>query len=149
MIISPVIGIMANRIFKHSAYMMRTLYIVGILFLFVIVAVPYNETLVTLVTILLIIIKIIIFMMRTFYYTVVGEMGIPLSISGAAMAIIIFLTQSPMVWAFAVYGNLIERLEPSQAYRCIFFIMLLLAFVGLIAASVLCSMIKKKENHLQ
>ena len=49
-----------------------------------------------------------------------------------------------MLWAFATYGNIVDKFEPNKAYSIIFIIMLSLYGVGFIASSILCRMVKRR-----
>ena len=58
------------------------------------------------------------------------------------MAIAILLIQSPMCWANAVYGKLVEA-GTASGYKTMFTIMAALYGVGFVAAIVLSNYIKK------
>lgn len=140
----PISGFIGNKHFKSSASLMRILFLVGMLVLAAIIVVPKQKSMVWPITILLIVLQIIVYMLRGIYYAPVGESGIPKEVSGSAMAVAILLIQSPMLWAFAAYGSIIDKYEANKAYTIIFTIMLCLYGVGFIASSILCRMVKKK-----
>lgn len=144
MFAGPVSGFIANNKFKSSANWMRILFACGIIILVAIIAMPKSSNLVWPVTIMLIILQIVVFMLRGVYYAPIGESGIPREVSGSAMAIAILLIQSPMCWASAVYGGLIDKYNSGiQGYKTIFIIMTVLYGVGFIAAMILSAYIKK------
>ena len=142
MVAGPVSGFIANTKFKGSAPWMRILFLVGIVILVGIIAMPKSSALVWPVTIVLIILQIVVFMLRGVYYAPIGESGIPREVSGSAMAIAILLIQSPMCWASAVYGKLIES-GTMQGYKTMFIVMASLYAVGFVAATILSAYIKK------
>lgn len=140
----PVSGVIANNKFHSSANWMRILFGTGICMLIAIIAMPKTAHLVWPVTILLVVLQIVVFMLRGVYYAPIGESGIPREYSGSAMAIAILLIQSPMCWASAVYGNLIDKYNGGiQGYKTIFIIMASLYGIGFIASWILSSYIKK------
>lgn len=149
MISGPISGFAANTLFKSSAALMRTLFAVGIVILAAIIIVPKTAALVWPVTILLIVLQIVVYMLRGVYYAPIGESGIPKNISGSAMAVAILLIQSPMLWGFAIYGMIIDTFPAQKAYSYIFIIMITLYGVGLVAASILCAIVKKKGIKIE
>lgn len=142
MFAGPVSGLIANNKFKSSANWMRYLFAAGIIILVAVIAMPKGSSLVWPVTILLIVLQVVVFMLRGVYYAPIGESGIPREVSGSAMAIAILLIQSPMCWANAVYGKLVESAN-VQGYKTMFTIMACLYGVGLVAAILLSNYIKK------
>lgn len=144
MFAGPVSGFIANNKFHSSANWMRILFATGIIMLVGIIAMPKTGNLVWPVTILLVVLQVVVFMLRGVYYAPIGESGIPREYSGAAMAIAILLIQSPMCWASAVYGGLIDSYNSGiQGYKTIFIIMACLYGVGFVAAFILSNYIKK------
>ncbi len=144
MISGPISGVVGNKLFKSSASLMRILFLVGIVILAAIVLIPKQSSMIWPITILLIVLQIVVYMLRGIYYAPIGESGIPKEVSGSAMAVAILLIQSPMLWAFATYGNIVDKFEPNKAYSIIFIIMLSLYGVGFIASSILCRMVKRR-----
>lgn len=144
MISGPISGFAANTLFKTSASLMRALFAVGIVILVVINILPKSSNLVWPITILLIVLQVVVYMLRGVYYAPIGESGIPKNISGSAMAVAILLIQSPMLWGFATYGSIIDRYPAQKAYSYVFIIMTVLYVVGLIASTVLCTIVKRK-----
>ncbi|MDR2109854.1 MAG: MFS transporter [Spirochaetaceae bacterium] len=140
----PISGFMANKLFKSSTALMRILFLIGIIFLAVIIIIPKNTIAVWPITILLIILQVVVYMLRGVYYAPIGESGIPKSISGSAMAVSILLIQSPMLWAFALYGYLIDKYPGGKGFSIIFIIMISLYGVGFIASDILLRIIKKQ-----
>lgn len=144
MFAGPVSGVIANNRFHSSANWMRILFATGIAMLVLIIVMPKSAGLVWPVTIMLVVLQVVVFMLRGVYYAPIGESGIPREYSGSAMAIAILLIQSPMCWASAVYGGLIDKYQSGiQGYKIIFIIMAALYGVGFVAAWILSSYIKK------
>lgn len=140
----PVSGVLANKAFKSSASWMRILFAVGIAMLALIVVFPKSAAFVWPVTIMLVVLQVVVFMLRGVYYAPIGESGIPREYSGSAMAIAILLIQSPMCWATAVFGSLIDKYNGGmEGYKIIFIIMGCLYIVGFIASTILVHYIKK------
>ncbi len=140
----PISGLIGNKLFKSSASLMRILFLGGMIILGVIIAVPKETNMVWPITILLIVLQVFVYMLRGVYYAPIGESGIPKEVSGSAMAVAILLIQSPMLWAFAFYGWLIDRYPGSKGYMMMFGIMLGLYAVGFIASCILLGIIKRK-----
>ena len=142
MFAGPVSGVIANNKFHSSANWMRLLFATGIAMLVAIIVMPKSAAFIWPVTIMLIVLQIVVYMLRGVYYAPIGESGIPREVSGSAMAIAILLIQSPMCWASAVYGKLIES-GTMEGYKTVFVIMASLYAVGFVAAMILSNYIKK------
>ncbi len=142
MFAGPVSGVIANNKFHSSANWMRILFATGIAMLVAIIVMPKSAAFIWPVTIMLIVLQIVVYMLRGVYYAPIGESGIPREVSGSAMAIAILLIQSPMCWASAVYGKLIES-GTMEGYKTVFVIMASLYAVGFVAAMILSNYIKK------
>jgi len=85
----------------------------------------------------MVLITISVYMLRGVYFSPIGEMHIPKSISGASMSIAAMVGYSPGFWMNTVNGYLLDRYEAEQAYVYIFSIMLFGAFAGFICANMM------------
>ena len=89
----------------------------------------------------------IIFSMRAVFFAPIDEIKVPRHISGAAMSIACIFGYSPQMFAFALYGNMLDRYPGMAGYRMVFMTMIGFAIVGVIITTILLGMIKKKKNQ--
>jgi MFS family permease len=148
MISAPVSGLLGDNLLKSATKIMRILFAFDIIFLGAVILMPKRPSFTIPAMILLILVTITVYMLRGVYYAPVGESGIPKEMSGSAMSVAIVLVQSPMFWAFAVFGNILDKYKPAQSYPKIFTIMLIFAFIGIIAGSALIALNKKKNKNV-
>ncbi|MCT4595446.1 MAG: MFS transporter [Anaeromicrobium sp.] len=145
MISSPLAGLIGDNKFKSSTHFMRLALGVTIIFLGMIIIVPKKEAFMIPALIILMGITILCYMLRGVYYAPIGELNMPKAVSGSAMSVAAFLGYSPMFWAYATYGSMIDKYDPSIAYNRIYMIQLCFAVTGFIISHLLCKRIEKKQ----
>ncbi|WP_035294153.1 MFS transporter [Clostridium sp. KNHs214] len=87
----------------------------------------------------------IIFSMRAVFFAPVEEIKVPREISGAAMSIACVLGYSPSMFAYTIYGSMLDRAPGIQGYRHVFMTMIGFSLLGFVITSILLKMIKKKN----
>lgn len=145
MIASPAAGLLGDKKFKSSTHLMRSLMVLLIICLIGVVAVPKEPQYMWPVLLILSGVTITCYMLRGVYYAPIGELKIPKEISGSAMSVAAFIGYSPMFWAYATYGHMIDTYEPSVAYNRIFMIQIGFASLGFIVTSILAKKIEKRK----
>ncbi len=88
----------------------------------------------------------IIFTMRAVFFAPVEEIKIPREISGAAMSIACVLGYSPSMFAYSIYGSMLDKHPGLTGYRIVFTLMVAFSVLGIFITSVLLNIIKKKNN---
>lgn len=141
--VAPAGGVIADRVFGGAARFMRVALLFVVLAVTVVLLVPKTSEYMIVAFVAMAAISSLAFMLRSVYYAPIGEMGIPKSMSGAAMSVASFIGYSPMFWGYLVYGKILDSYEPEQAYNYIFMIMIGFAFVGVLLASLMAHRIKR------
>lgn len=143
---APVAGIVSDWKFKSSAHLMRLCYMVLIVLLGVAVVMPKSPTLVIPAMILLLTISILCYFIRGIYYAPIGELGVPAEMSAAAMSIAAFIGYSPSLWAYPLYGYIIDTFGGEKAYTLIFMVLFVLAIVGVCMTTLIGKRIVKVRS---
>ncbi|MFD1881313.1 MFS transporter [Paracoccus pacificus] len=85
----------------------------------------------------------IVFTMRGVFWAPMSEIGIPSNITGSAFGLGCLMGYAPGMFAYTVYGAILDRFPGQQGYTYVFALMSVLAVIGFIVASVLTQMIRK------
>lgn len=148
-IISSMSGIGADKFFKSSASMMRVFFAINVAALALICIVPKKTLILPVCMILLLSVTICCFFIRGVYYAPIGESGVPVEHSAAAMSIASCIGYSPAFWSFLVFGNLLDRYPDGQGYQYMFVILLVLSAIGIFVSGYNSKLIKKKREEIK
>lgn len=88
----------------------------------------------------------IIFTMRAVFFAPINEIQVPKHISGAAMSIACIFGYSPSMFAYSLYGSMLDAHPGIAGYRMVFTAMIGFSVLGIIITSVLIGMIKKQNK---
>ena len=88
---------------------------------------------------------LIIFSMRGVFWAPMSEVGIPRHITGAAFGIGCLIGYAPGMFAYIVYGSLLDRFPGAQGYHYVFGLMSALAVLGFLVSSQLNRLARKTQ----
>ncbi|WP_368296865.1 hypothetical protein [Cytobacillus firmus] len=88
----------------------------------------------------------IIFTQRAVFFAPIEEVGIPREISGAAVSIACLVGYAPSIFAFTLYGSMLDRSPGMEGYRHVFLTMIAFAVIGFIISSYLVKIVNKKKQ---
>ncbi|MOA23651.1 Inner membrane protein YihN [compost metagenome] len=75
--------------------------------------------------------------MRGVFWAPMSEVGIPSRITGSAFGIGCLIGYAPGMFAYIVYGSLLDHYPGEQGYTYVFSLMSILAVVGFLVSSLL------------
>jgi MFS family permease len=87
----------------------------------------------------------IIFTMRAVFFAPMEEVEIPREISGAATSVACFVGYAPSMFAFPLFGSLIDKTPGINGYKQVFLLMIAFSVLGFILSSLLVHMVNKKK----
>ena len=149
MVSAPIAGFVSDNVFKGSTNAMRSLLALIIVALTAAIFMPRGQGALIMAMGVLIATTILIYFLRPLYFVPVGEMKMPLRISGSAMAVGSLIVYSPAAWGYLLYGYIIDTFDPSRAYNIIFMIMAGWAVLGIVSASLLKYRMTHKREAFQ
>ena len=88
----------------------------------------------------------IVFSMRGVFWAPMSEIGIPSNITGSAFGLGCLIGYAPGMFAYMVYGAILDAYPGQQGYTYVFGLMAALAVIGFLVASALSRMIRKPEE---
>lgn len=140
-------GMLVDKKFKSATKFLRVALIAAAVAMFGFILLPHETMNVYVGMVCTLGFGAIIFSMRAVFFAPIDEIKVPRHISGAAMSIACIFGYSPQMFAFALYGNMLDRHPGMAGYRMVFMTMIGFAIVGVVITTILLGMIKKKKNQ--
>lgn len=147
MVGGPVGRMLVDKKFKSATKFLRVALIAAAVAMFGFILLPHETMNVYVGMVCTLGFGAIIFSMRAVFFAPIDEIKVPRHISGAAMSIACIFGYSPQMFAFALYGNMLDRHPGMAGYRMVFMTMIGFAIVGVVITTILLGMIKKKKNQ--
>lgn len=143
----PVGGLLVDKKFKSATKFLRVALIVAAIAMFGFILLPHETMNVYVGMACTLGFGAIIFSMRAVFFAPIDEIKVPRHISGAAMSIACIFGYAPQMFAFALYGNMLDRNPGMAGYRMVFMTMIGFAILGVVITTILLGMIKKKKDQ--
>ena len=147
MVGGPVGGMLVDKKFKSAAKFLRVALVVAAAAMTGFIFLPHETMNVYVGMACTLGFGAIIFCMRAVFFAPVDEIKVPRHISGAAMSIACIFGYCPQMFAFTLYGSMLDRHPGMAGYRMVFSTMVGFAILGILITTLLISMIKKKQNE--
>ena len=147
MVGGPVGGMLVDKKFKSATKFLRVALIAAAVAMFGFILLPHETMNVYVGMVCTLGFGAIIFSMRAVFFAPIDEIKVPRHISGAAMSIACIFGYAPQMFAFALYGNMLDRNPGMAGYRMVFMTMIGFAILGVVITTILLGMIKKKKDQ--
>ncbi len=147
MVGGPVGGMLVDKKFKSAAKFLRVALVVAAAAMVGFIFLPHESMNVYVGMACTLGFGAIIFCMRAVFFAPVDEIKVPRHISGAAMSIACIFGYCPQMFAFTLYGSMLDRNPGMAGYRMVFSTMVGFAVLGVLITTLLINMIKKKQNE--
>ncbi len=148
MVGGPIGGLLVDKKFKSATRFLRVALIIAFFAMGIFILLPHESMNVYLGMTVTLGFGAIIFSMRAVFFAPIDEIKVPSNISGAAMSIACILGYAPQMFAFALYGSILDKFPGIQGYRYVFLIMMFFAATGIAITTLLLKMIKKRQNNI-
>lgn len=145
MVGGPVGGILADKVFKSPTKFLRFTFLLAALAMIGFILLPHQSMNIYLGMTCTLLFGSIIFSQRAIFFAPIDEIDIPKEISGAAVSVACLVGYAPSMFAFTLYGSILDNFPGLIGYRYVFSVMTGFALLGFIISSVLLRMIHKKE----
>ncbi|MFZ6047678.1 MFS transporter [Pseudomonas sp. CR3202] len=86
---------------------------------------------------------LIVFTMRGVFWAPMSEVGIPSRITGSAFGIGCLIGYAPGMFAYIIYGSILDQYPGQQGYTYVFSLMSVLAVIGFLVSSLLHRTVRK------
>lgn len=145
----PTGGFLSDKVFKSASRYLRWAFVALIPVAVVILLLPAGPGSRVPAMIATLLFSLIIFSMRGVFWAPMEEVGIPEEVSGTAFGIASLIGYAPGMFAFVVYGSILDANPGAAGYHIVFVIMAVLALIGAGVASVLTRIVRKQRASLQ
>lgn len=147
MVGGPVGGMLVDKKFKSATKFLRTALVVAAVAMVGFIFLPHETMNVYVGMACTLGFGAIIFSMRAVFFAPVDEIKVPRHISGAAMSIACIFGYCPQMFAFTLYGSMLDKNPGMAGYKMVFMTMVGFAIVGVFVTTGLLKMIKRKQNE--
>lgn len=145
MVGGPIGGFLADKTFKSPSKYLRITFVFAIIGMIIFMWLPHESMNIYVGMVFTLCYGAIIFSQRAVFFAPIEEVGIPREISGAAVSIACMIGYLPSMFAFTLYGNMLDSTPGIDGYKHVFMTMIGFAVLGLIVSSYLVRIVKKKR----
>ncbi|MBG9451209.1 membrane protein [Cytobacillus firmus] len=142
----PIGGFLADKKFKSSSKYLRVAFAASIIGMIIFILLPHQTLNIYVGVTFTLAYGAIIFTQRAVFFAPIEEVGIPREISGAAVSIACLVGYAPSIFAFTLYGSMLDRSPGMEGYRHVFLTMIAFAVIGFIISSYLVKIVNKKKQ---
>lgn len=149
----PMAGFIADKKFKSPSRYLKWAFLALVPTMAVIMLIPKNHSFIYAGMAATLSFALIVFSMRGVFWAPMGEVGIAAHITGSAFGIGCLIGYAPGMFAYVIYGSILDHYPGQLGYTYVFSLMSLLAVLGFIVSSLLCRAVQKntpatEENAL-
>ncbi len=148
MIGGPLGGFLADKVAKSPTIYLKWTFLLSAIAMAIFIMLPHDSMNVYLGMTATLGFGAIIFSQRAIFFAPMDEIGTPRQYAGSAMAFGCIIGYMPSMFAYALYGSLLDNFEGIQGYNYVFSIMVTFSLLGFICATILAKCIKMINNTL-
>ena len=148
MIGGPLGGFLADKVAKSPTIYLKWTFLLSAIAMAIFIMLPHDSMNVYLGMTATLGFGAIIFSQRAIFFAPMDEIGTPRQYAGSAMAFGCIIGYMPSMFAYALYGSLLDNFEGNQGYNYVFSIMVTFSLLGFICATILAKRIKMINNTL-
>ena len=131
----PIGGVLADKVFKGASRYIRLAFLCLIPVVAVLLLLPADPSSQIPAMIVTLLFSLIVFTMRGVFWAPMDEVGIPEETSGTAFGIACLVGYAPGMFAFIVYGAILDANPGAGGYHIVFIVLAALALVGAVVSS--------------
>jgi len=139
----PAGGFIADKQFKSTSRYLKWAFLALLPLMAVIMLIPKSPTFIYAGMAATLSFALIVFSMRGVFWAPMGEVGIPQHITGSAFGIGCLIGYAPGMFAYVIYGAILDHFPGQQGYNWVFTLMSILAVAGFMVSSLLYRAVKK------
>lgn len=141
---APLGGIIADRMGSRVKFL-RYIMMAGAVVMAAFIIIPSNQGTVAIGVALMLISSAVTYMMRGTYYSTTAELGVTVTMAGAAAGVLSLVGNTPDFFTSVLYGSMLDRFAGAAGYKAIFGIMMVFALCGCLCAVLLSRALKKER----
>ncbi len=133
----PAGGFIADKQFKSTSRYLKWAFLALLPLMGVILLIPKSPSFIYAGMAATLSFALIVFSMRGVFWAPMGEVGIPPHITGSAFGIGCLIGYAPGMFAYVIYGSILDHFPGEQGYNYVFSLMSVLALIGFMVSSLL------------
>lgn len=141
-------GIIADRIGSRTKVIFYG-FMIAIAALFVILLMPSNGYMFIIVSIFIIILAGAVYALRGLYFSITGELGISLQITGTVIGFASLIGYLPDVFIYPIIGSWLDTYPGAKGYSYMFILLIGLAILGLFVIGIVRRSLKMLPINLE
>ncbi|UDU79251.1 MFS transporter [Pseudomonas sp. HN2-3] len=141
----PAGGFIADKQFKSTSRYLKWAFLALLPVMAVILLIPKSPGFIYAGMAATLSFALIVFSMRGVFWAPMGEVGIPQHITGSAFGIGCLIGYAPGMFAYVIYGAILDHFPGQQGYTVVFILMSLLALAGFMVSSLLYRAVRKQS----
>jgi len=145
----PAGGYIADKVLKSSSRYLKWAFLALLPLMLIILNIPRQESFIYAGMAATLTFALVVFTMRGVFWAPMSEVGIPSRITGSAFGIGCLIGYAPGMFAYVIYGSLLDRYPGELGYTYVFSLMSVLAVVGFGVSGLLQRMVKRRANQQQ
>ncbi|MNF36106.1 Inner membrane protein YihN [compost metagenome] len=145
----PAGGFMADKRFKSPSRYLKWSFLALLPLMAVIMLMPKGESFIYAGMAGTLCFAFIVFTMRGVFWAPMSEVGIPQHITGSAFGIGCLIGYAPGMFAYMIYGAILDHFPGQQGYDYVFSLMCVLALIGFMVSSLLYRAVQNKTTATQ
>ncbi|MFK0086757.1 nitrate/nitrite transporter [Pseudomonas sp. NPDC090755] len=144
----PAGGFIADKGFKSTSRYLKWAFLALLPAMALILMIPKGESFIFAGMAATLSFALIVFTMRGVFWAPMSEVGIPSRITGSAFGIGCLIGYAPGMFAYVIYGAILDSFPGEQGYTYVFSLMSGLAVVGFLVSSLLHRSVRKRIEGL-
>jgi hypothetical protein len=141
----PAGGFIADKQFKSTSRYLKWAFLALLPLMGIILLIPKNPSFIYAGMAATLSFALIVFSMRGVFWAPMGEVGIPQHITGSAFGIGCLIGYAPGMFAYVIYGAILDHFPGEQGYTYVFSLMSGLAIIGFMVSSLLYQSVRRKS----
>ncbi|MDP5228528.1 MULTISPECIES: MFS transporter [Arthrobacter] len=141
----PIGGVLVDKVFKGASRYIRLAFLLLLPVVAGLLLLPANPGSQVPAMIVTLLFSLIVFTMRGVFWAPMDEVGIPEGISGTAFGIACLVGYAPGMFAFMVYGAILDANPGAAGYHIVFLVLAGLALLGSLVATALTKVARKAK----
>ncbi|EAW6851386.1 MFS transporter [Escherichia coli] len=146
MVGGPVGGYLADKISHSPVIYLKWTFLISAVAMLLFIQLPHDSMNVYLGMTATLGFGAIIFSQRAIFFAPMDEIGIPREFAGSAMAFGCIIGYMPSMFAYTLYGSLLDNFSGIQGYNYVFSVMVAFSLLGFICATLLTRRMKLRNE---
>ncbi|PWU26328.1 MFS transporter [Pseudomonas sp. RW407] len=139
-------GYIADKVLRSASRYLKWAFVALLPLMLVILSIPHGESYIYAGMAATLSFALVVFTMRGVFWAPMSEVGIPSRITGSAFGIGCLIGYAPGMFAYIIYGSLLDRFPGEQGYIYVFSLMSVLAVLGVVVSALLQRLVNRRVD---